>query len=207
MFCSIALIVFSPFFLFVSIGIKLSSPGPVFYFSERAGINKKPFRFYKFRSMHVTNHDKHMFVADSERLFTFGKLIRKLKIDELPQLVNVIIGDMSIVGPRPMTTYAVEKHYSGRYEPVSLVKPGLTSAASLYDYVVGDSYTDNKKYQQEVLPIKHEMELYYVQHQSFLYDAELILRTIHTIICVALGKKEFKPMKEYIIVQKIFASK
>ncbi len=194
--CSFALIVLSPIFLIAAIGIKLSSPGPVFYFSERAGKDKKPFHFYKFRSMHVTNSDKHMFVADADRLFAFGKLIRRLKIDELPQLINVIRGDMSIVGPRPMTVHAVEYHYSGRFEPVAKVRPGLTSAASLYDYVVGDTYTDNQKYQQEVVPIKHEMELYYVQHQSFAYDVELILRTMGTIIGVALGKKDFKPMRE-----------
>lgn len=199
--CSLSVVILSPVFAATAIGIKASSPGPVFYYSERAGKDKKPFMFYKFRSMHVTDNDKHMFVADADRLFAFGKIIRRLKIDELPQLINVIKGDMSIVGPRPMTTRAIEYHYSGKYEPVSKVRPGLTSAASLYDYVVGDTYTDNKEYQAEVVPIKHELELYYVQHQSFSYDAELVLRTIVTIIQVVLGKKSFRPIRELSSIQ------
>lgn len=134
------MIVLSPVFLITAIAIKLSSPGPVFYFSERAGLHKKPFHFYKFRSMHQTNKDKGMFVADADRVFKVGKIIRRLKIDELPQLINVIKGDMSIVGPRPMVASTVERLYSGKYEKVADVRPGLTSAASLYDYTVGDTY-------------------------------------------------------------------
>lgn len=100
-----------------------------------------------------------MFVADADRLFTVGKVIRRLKIDELPQLINVIKGDMSIVGPRPMVASAVDRLYSGKYEKVASIRPGLTSAASLYDYTVGDTYKDNKIYIKEVLPVKLEMEL------------------------------------------------
>ena len=138
--------------------------------SDRAGINGKPFRFYKFRSMHVTNHDRGMFQADPERLFPVGKLIRRLKIDELPQLLNVIKGDMSIVGPRPMTLEGVDRFYIGRYEIVRSVKPGLTSAASLFDYTVGENYYDESAYEAVVLPIKKEMEYYYVMNRSFKYD-------------------------------------
>jgi len=100
--CGIAVIVLSPLYLLTAIAIKLSSPGPVFYYSERTGKDHKPFKFYKFRSMHVTNADKGMFVADADRVFAVGKIIRRLKIDELPQLINVLAGDMSIVGARPL---------------------------------------------------------------------------------------------------------
>ena len=199
--CSLALIVLSPLFLLTAVAIKLSSPGPVFYYSERAGLHKKPFRFYKFRSMHQTNRDKGMFVADADRVFKVGKIIRRLKIDELPQLINVIKGDMSIVGPRPMVASAVDELYCGRYESISDVRPGLTSAASLYDYTVGDTYEDNQAYIREVLPVKLEMELYYVEHESFGYDVQLVWRTVVTILQVLLKKKNFLPQPELLVIE------
>lgn len=194
--CSFSLLILLPVYLLTAIAIKLSSPGPVFYYSERTGKNHKSFKFYKFRSMHLTNADKGMFVADANRLFTVGKVIRRLKIDELPQLVNVIKGDMSIVGPRPMTSAAVDKLYCGKYQKVLSVKPGLTSPASLYDYTIGDSFTDNNAYIKEVLPVKLEMELMYVERLSFLYDATLVWRTIVTILLVMLGKRNFSDQPE-----------
>ena len=200
--CGFALIVLSPIYLITAIAIKLSSPGPVLYYSDRAGLNGKAFHFYKFRSMHQTNKDKGMFQADPDRLFPVGKLIRRWKIDELPQLLNVIKGDMSIVGPRPMTMHGVDEFYVGRYEEVRSVKPGLTSVASLFDYKVGDTYHDDAAYEREVLPMKNEMELYYVHHRSFIYDCELVWRTIVTIIQVVFGKKEFKPEKEYAVCKR-----
>lgn len=199
--CSFALVVLSPLFLITAAAIKLSSPGPVFYFSERAGRNKKPFHFYKFRSMHQTRNDKGMFIADADRVFPVGKIIRRLKIDELPQLINVIKGNMSIVGPRPMVASAVDKLYSGKYEKVAAIRPGLTSAASLYDYTVGDTYRDDKAYIREVLPVKLEMELYYVEHESFVYDVQLIVRTIVTIIQVLFKKKTFRSQTELNIIR------
>lgn len=197
--CGLALIVLSPVFLFASVGILISSPGPVFYHSKRAGLYRKPFNFYKFRSMHQPKGEKKtLFVADPDRTFAFGKLIRRLKIDELPQLINVIKGDMSIVGPRPMTAERVDIIYSGKYAKISSIKPGLTSAASLYDYTVGDKYKDNDAYQREVLPVKLEMELMYVERQSFAYDIELVIRTIVTILQVLFGKKDFDDQREYV---------
>lgn len=199
--CTVALLILAPVFIIAVIGIKLSSCGPILYHSERAGKNGKPFHFYKFRSMHVTNHDKGLFVADSQRLFPFGQFMRRTKIDELPQLLNVIKGDMSIVGPRPMPVSSVDRIYSGKYSSVKVVRPGLTSAASLYDYTVGDTYNDDKAYQREVLPIKLELELYYVNNRSFKYDAKLVWRTIVIIIQVLLGKKEFTPQPELRIIE------
>ena len=194
--CSFALIVLSPLFLITAIAIKLSSPGPVFYYSDRTGKDHKKFHFYKFRSMHVTNADKGMFVADADRLFTVGKIIRRLKIDELPQLINVIKGDMSIVGPRPMPWNSVDIVYHDQYQKILSVRPGLTSAASLFDYTVGDTYTDDQAYQREVLPVKLEMEMLYVERQSFGYDCQLVCRTIVTILQVLVGKKNFKDQPE-----------
>ncbi len=194
---SIAMALLAPVYLFTVIAIKLSSPGPAFYHSYRAGVNKKPFKFYKFRSMHEPKgKNKNLFIADPDRVFAFGKLIRRLKIDELPQLLNVIKGDMSIVGPRPMRVERVNELYIGKYEIVSTIKPGLTSAASLFDYTVGDTYSNNESYKKEVLPIKLEMELMYVERQSFSYDASLVWRTAVTILQVMTGKHIFAEQPE-----------
>lgn len=200
--CTFALVVLSPIFLITAIAIKLSSPGPVFYYSDRTAKDHRRFHFYKFRSMHVTNADKGLFVADANRLFTIGKIIRRLKIDELPQLLNVIKGDMSIVGPRPMPWDSVDTTYYGKYQKILSVRPGLTSAASLYDYTVGDTYSDNDAYMKEVLPIKLDMEMLYVERQSFGYDCQLVWRTIVTILQVLFGKKEFKEQPELAEVRR-----
>lgn len=200
--CGLAMIALSPIYLLTGIGIEISSPGTVLYHSMRAGKDKVPFKFYKFRSMHPPKgKKKDMFVTDPDRVFPFGRLIRRLKIDELPQLFNVIKGDMSIVGPRPMTAAHVDELYCGEYEKVSSVKPGLTSAASLYDYTVGDTYKDNEAYRREVLPVKLEMEKMYVERQSFRYDASLVWRTIVTILQVMAGKKNFKDQPELVEIK------
>lgn len=203
--CSIALIVLSPIFLIAIIGIKMSSRGPIFYYSKRAGIHKQPFNFYKFRSMHLTTSDKHLCVADENRVFPFGKVMRRLKIDELPQLLNVLKGDMSIVGPRPLMIESVDKFYTGKYAPVLNTKPGLTSAASLYDYIVGDTYKDDVAYRKEVVPVKMEMELLYIEKQSFLYDCQLVWRTMVTILGVFFGKKSFKEQPELAVVKEVMS--
>lgn len=195
--CSFALVVLSPMFIIITVAIKLSSPGPVFYYSDRTTKGHRPFHFYKFRSMHITNEDKGMFVADTDRLFKVGKIIRRLKIDELPQLINVIKGDMSIVGPRPMPFATVDSTYYGKYQEILSVRPGLTSAASLFDYTIGDTYTDNDLYIKEVLPYKLEMEMLYIEKEGLLYDVSLIWRTVVTIIAVLIGKKPLPKQWEY----------
>lgn len=198
--CGFALIVLSPIFLITAIAIKLSSPGPVFYYSVRTGKGKKPFHFYKFRSMHPVSEkhqQKDLYIADEDRLFFVGKLIRRLKIDELPQLINVIKGDMSIVGPRPMPISSVDETYYGKYQQILQVKPGLTSAASLFDYTVGDTYTDEAQYRKDVLPYKLEMEMLYLQRQSFAYDVQLVYRTVITILMVLFNSKKLPSQPEY----------
>lgn len=198
--CSFALIVLSPIFLITAMAIKISSPGPVFYQSMRAGKNKEAFSFFKFRSMHVVDEkhkQKDLYTADEDRLFTVGRIIRRLKIDELPQLLNVISGKMSIVGPRPMPMVSVDNQYFGKYEKILSVRPGLTSAASLYDYTVGETYAnDEDEYRRVIVPNKLELELLYVKKQSFLYDTKLVLRTMATIIAVFCRVKKLPVQKE-----------
>lgn len=198
-----ALIVLSPVFVVTAFAIKLSSPGPVLYYSKRTKKGHKPFHFYKFRSMHITGNDKGLFVADEKRLFKVGKIIRRLKIDELPQLINVIKGDMSIVGPRPMPYESVDTTYYGKYQEILNVRPGLTSAASLFDYTVGDTYVDNDAYMREVLPYKLKMEILYIEKESFIYDTSLVIRTMITILYVLIGKKNLPEQWEYEYVKRV----
>lgn len=198
--CSAAIVVLFPVYLATAIAIKISSPGSVLYYSDRAGKNKKPFHFYKFRSMHNVDEkhkQKDLYTADEDRLFAVGRLIRRLKIDELPQLFNVVKGDMSIVGPRPMPMSSVDRQYCGEYKDILNVRPGLTSAASLYDYTVGESYAnDENAYRDIVVPVKLKLEKLYLKKQGFFYDASLIWRTIKTILMVSLGQKKFSDQPE-----------
>ncbi|HHW94128.1 MAG TPA: sugar transferase [Clostridiaceae bacterium] len=188
---------------FVAIGIKLSSPGPVMYVSTRIGKGGKPLKFYKYRSMHIDNGRYTGMSEEQKRVFTIGKIIRRTKIDEFPQAINVLKGDLSVVGPRPMLTTNVSKMYGGRYEPVLTVAPGLTSYASLFDYTHGDALVGNREvYLKTIVPVKRELELYYVEHKGLWTDIKLIFKTAGIIIAVVFGKKEFDYPKEYYIVKK-----
>ncbi len=189
-------------FPFVALAIRISSPGPILFISKRIGKDGKPFNFYKYRSMHVDDGSLKGIVAEQKRIFTVGKILRRTKIDELPQALNVLKGDLSVVGPRPMLTTNAIKMYGGRYLPVMNVRPGLTSYASLFDYTHGDALvSDRERYRSEIVPIKREMELYYVQHRSISTDIGIILRTAMIIISVIFGKKEFPYPREYYIAK------
>lgn len=203
-FCSVILmIVLAITFPFVALGIKISSPGPIFYVSTRIGKNGMPFKFYKYRSMHVDNGTLKGIVAEQKRIYTFGKILRRTKIDELPQAFNVLRGDLSIVGPRPMLPTNAFKIYGGRYASVQSVKPGLTSYASLFDYTHGDACVENPDlYNGTILPIKREMELYYVENAGIWTDLTIILKTAWIILSVIFGRKNFPNPKEYYIAKK-----
>lgn len=196
----LAMIVTYPF---AALGIKLSSPGPVLYVSTRIGKDGRPFRFYKYRSMHLDNgHFKGM-SEEQKRVFTVGKILRKTKIDELPQALNVLKGDISVVGPRPMLTTNVSKMYGGRYASVLRVRPGLTSYASLFDYTHGDALVAQREvYLSTIVPIKRELELYYVEHRGLWTDTKLIFRTAAIILAVVFGKKNFAYPPEYYEAKK-----
>lgn|GEM_PF-2534376 len=202
---SVALIVISPFWFIIAIGIKLSSPGPVFYKSMRAGVNHKEFPVYKFRSMHVYKPEDPTsgkkaeggFIANDNRMFTLGRFLRKSKLDELPQLLSVFVGKMSVIGPRPYPEKAVRKFYSGEYECVMTVKPGLAGLDSLYDYAHGELFVkDNKVYAETVLPVRSELAKIYVDKKNVSLDLYCIFRTLKLMFqIVVLKKKEFELTK------------
>lgn len=193
------LIVFLPIYILSWLIIKIVSPGPAIYKAERVGKNGKLFKCYKFRSMRVDSGKVSLTtLGNDDRIFPFGKFIRKTKIDEMPQVVNILRGEMSVVGPRPEDKENADKVYVGEFKHILDVKPGLTSTASLYDYTHGEMYEDEDSYEKEFMPKKLKLELYYVNHRSFWYDIVLILRTAWLIILKTCGKNDFDEPKELI---------
>lgn len=199
-----AFIVLLPIFFITIVGIELSDPGPVFYKAQRIGYQGKPFCMYKFRSMRVPKKESEKseasFKADTSRIFPFGAVIRKLKIDELPQLFNIIGGSMAVVGPRPASVDQVEIMREGKYEIANSVRPGLTGPAALYDYIYGDAVENLEDYKKMVLPTRKELEAYYPLHISASFDIKLIWWTIICIVASVFGKKPskiFEKLLEY----------
>lgn len=181
------LIVLSPLFLILAIWIKLDSKGPVFYRQVRAGKNNKDFRIFKFRSIRVGS-DKGSLVTiggRDPRVTRSGYYIRKFKLDELPQLINVFIGDMSLVGPRPEVSHYVD-YWSPEQMRVLDVRPGITDPASIKfrnENELMEQAADPEKYYIEVI-MQEKLKLYleYVQNHSFLGDIGLIFKTFGVII-------------------------
>ncbi len=193
-----AIIVTSPIWLISIIAIKISSKGPVFYKSYRVCRGNKPFTMYKFRSMHVFQ-PKHegqrsegSFVGNT-RVFKYGSFMRKSKIDELPQLLNILLGHMSVVGPRPISKESSEKNYVDKYACISEVKPGLACYDSLFDYAHGELVvSSNDEYIQKIIPVRRELARMYVEKRSIGVDLYCIFRTISLIFqIVVLKKREF----------------
>lgn len=189
----VALTVLSPVFLLTAIGILVSDWGPVFYKANRIGKGNRKFRMYKFRSMKVLREPKKGAEAslrpDEDRIFPFGHFIRKAKIDELPQLINILNGTMSIVGPRPVAEDQFEMFRYGKWNEAAKVPVGLSGTAALYDYIYGDQITDEKEYIEKVYPTRRELEYVYVQKAGLWYDLKMIVYTV-ICICYALVGKE-----------------
>lgn len=183
----LGLIVLSPLFLILAIWIKLDSKGPVFYRQVRVGKDNKDFRIFKFRSMRVGS-DKGSLVTiggRDPRVTRSGYWIRKFKLDELPQLINVFIGDMSLVGPRPEV-----RHYVDYWTPEQMhvldVRPGITDPASIKfrnENELMEQAEDPEKYYIEVI-MQEKIRLYleYVENHSFWGDIGLIFKTFWTIV-------------------------
>lgn len=190
----LGIVITSPIWIITILGILINDFGPVFYVSKRIGKNDKEFKMFKFRSMRIVknkNSDESSLRPDSERIFFFGKIIRKLKIDELPQLLNILNGTMSIVGPRPVAKDQLALFRTGIYDDAKLVRPGLTGPAALYDYLYGDKFedTDIEKYMKCVYPTRRELELVYVQKMNFFFDLWMIFETVICIFCALFHLK------------------
>ena len=199
---AIALVVLAPVFLCAAVGICLSSPGPILYRARRVGRNGRPFTMYKFRTMRVEQgpNASPITASNDPRVFRFGSLLRRLKIDELPQLVNILIGQMTIVGPRPEDPEIVRKYYTPAQWETLRVLPGLACPGSLYDYTHGERQLNGSDllglYGGRLLLVKLALDTVYVRDASLLYDVNLICRTAWTILCIALGRRAFPPPRE-----------
>lgn len=182
----VVLLLLSPFFILLAIAIVVDSRGGVFYRQIRVGRNGREFGLYKFRSM-VSNADKkgELTVGKKDsRITRVGAFIRKYKLDEFPQLINIIKGDMSIVGPRPEVPRYVNL-YSQEQKKVLSVRPGLTDFASL-EYInenelLGKSADPERTYINEIMPAKLELNLKYIREQGMLTDLKIIFRTLFKI--------------------------
>ena len=140
----------SPIWIIAIVGILVSDWGPIFYTSTRIGKGNKPFKMFKFRSMREDkNANEASLRPDEDRIFAFGKLIRRLKIDELPQLLNILNGTMSVVGPRPVAKDQMEVFRVGKWNLAAEVAVGLSGPAALYDFIYGDQFEDPEEYMEK----------------------------------------------------------
>lgn len=186
-----ALVLTSPLLVAAGLAIKVSSRGPVFYRAARIGRSGRPFAMLKLRTMHhrASGSGAAITGRDDERVFPVGRQLRRLKIDELPQLVNVVRGDMAIIGPRPEAASIVADHYTAAMRRTLTVLPGLSSPASLSYFaqegaLPQDAAQAERLYVTAVLPRKLALELVYVDHRSLRYDAELVVRTAAAVVGV-----------------------
>lgn len=200
--CSIsAIVILFPVFIVSMVGIKACSNGPVFYKAERVGKDGKIFKMHKFRTMHLQSVNNSLITGvNDNRIFKFGLFLRKLKIDELPQLIDVLRGKMSLIGPRPEDPLIVEKYYDAIGMETLKVLPGLASPGSIYNYTHGERLlvgeNIEKIYSERLLPIKIAIDFVYVKNQSFKYDIKVIFRTLVVILLIFAGKRDFKEPKE-----------
>ncbi|HEV7218383.1 MAG: sugar transferase [Terriglobales bacterium] len=183
----IGLLVLSPLFLVVAALIKLTSLGPMIYFQERVGRDERPFWIAKFRSMqgNAEQFGPTITCRGDARITAVGSVLRFLKMDELPQLWNVLTGDMSLVGPRPEVQRYV-RTYDSRQKRVLTVRPGITDLASIKyrneARLLGQSSSPEVFYESVILPHKLDLSLDYLENMSFSYDLLLLAKTVTAML-------------------------
>jgi len=185
LFSTLGLVFLSPLFLLVGTSIKMDSKGPVFYRGQRIGRCGKPFRMWKFRTMHP-NVQKFGITTgkDDPRVTRVGRFLRRYKIDELPQLINVLTGEMSLVGPRPDFLEHTSA-YTGEEELILTVRPGITDYASLrfrnQDELIG-SEDPHRIFIEKIRPEKNRLRVDYVKRQSLAEDFKILFQTVLCVI-------------------------
>lgn len=184
---SIALLLLSPLFLIISVLIITDSKGSIFYKQIRVGKNNTDFKLFKFRTMHANAEKKGLITVGNRdsRITKIGYYLRKYKIDELPQLINVFKGEMSLVGPRPEVRKYVDL-YTTEQKKVLNAKPGITDYASIEysneNEILAQAENPDQKYIEEIMPHKLNLNLKYINEMNFITDLKIILQTIFKII-------------------------
>ena len=195
----VALIILFPFFLIIGLIVKLSSPGPALFRQVRIGRHGKPFTLVKFRTMVIHDQKTGTLVTarDDPRITSIGRLLRRTKLDELPELWNVFVGDMSLVGYRPEVPQYVEK-YLTEWRRVLEARPGITDPVTLQfideEAVLAGVVDRERAYIEVILPIKMELILKYLERRSLRLDFQILLKTVWA---VTFGRFFNKPDDEY----------
>jgi len=214
---SAALVVTAPLIGLAALGIKLTDPGPVFFRARRVGYLGRQFTMMKLRTMKVGGGSGGsggsggtgpvITGLNDSRVSTIGKILRKTKIDELPQLFNILLGDMSIVGPRPEDPAIVQEHYSSPDLETLGVRPGLASPGSLYQFTAGDKMllADDPEahYVDKLLKTKLALDRVYIRRASLRSDLTIIGRTLWAIGAVAVGRRKFKQPPEMAAARRL----
>ncbi len=183
----IGLLLLIPFFLLIALWIELDSSGEVFFRQVRVGRFGIPFKIHKFRTMCVEAEGSgRLTVGDDMRITKSGKFLRKFKLDELPQLIDVLLGDMSLVGPRPEVKEFIDEYPADVREKVLSVRPGITDLASIEmvdeNNILGQYDDPRQAYVDVILPIKQKHYIDYVDNQSFWLDLKIIFLTFKKIL-------------------------
>jgi lipopolysaccharide/colanic/teichoic acid biosynthesis glycosyltransferase len=187
-FSSLGVLLLVPLFLFIGLWIKVDSKGPVFFRQERVGRFGKSFRIFKFRTMclDAEANGRQITVGEDPRITRSGRFLRHYKLDELPQLLNVVLGEMSLVGPRPEVPHYVALYSVNVRDQVLSVPPGITDYASIEykdeNAILGRADDPDKAYIEEVMPVKLRYYLRYVAERSLWVDFKLIIKTLKVIV-------------------------
>lgn len=178
------LVLLAPLLAAIAAAIKIDSPGPALFRQQRMGRGFRPFWIYKFRTMRAGAPGPALTVGDDRRITRVGQWLRRTKLDELPQLFNILKGDMTIVGPRPEVPRYVEAFHRD-YEEILTVRPGLTDLASLKyrdeSALLGQSGDPEEEYVRRILPDKIRLAKAYIRQSSLAFDLRLILQTLQKV--------------------------
>jgi lipopolysaccharide/colanic/teichoic acid biosynthesis glycosyltransferase len=207
---AVALVITAPVLAIAAVGIKLTDPGPVFYRARRVGYLGREFTMFKLRTMRASDDGGPVITGlHDDRVSPIGKVLRRTKIDELPQLYNILRGDMAIVGPRPEDPAIVRAHYSSGDLETLGVRPGLASPGSIYQYQSGDRMLTGddpeSRYVDKLLKTKLALDRVYIRRARLRNDLAIIGRTLFTIGAVATGRRKFRPPPEMAAARRLLA--
>ena len=182
MLSATGLAILCPLFIVVAIAMRISSPGPVFFRHKRFGLGRKVFQMYKFRTMSQNSPGPEFTIANDIRITPIGRMLRKTKLDELPQLINVLLGHMSLVGPRPQSPSLAEHYPEDDLNTILSVRPGITGPTQLWlrheEELLAAQNNPEQFYIEELLPLKIASDRAYVRKRNLTTDARIVTDTV-----------------------------